>query len=168
MKSDAQRRAENNYRKKTKQIILRFYPNSESDLAIYSWLKKQENTTDYLKSLVAEDMAERRETMNEKYPRSYRFVSADGQTVEVRISGDYDISSDHDWDVLTDTDQTYIEEDDGSEVFEWIEEHVEFEENQRRFVENMIVTVMAYRDWTFDQLLDSQAEHEAKNQIANK
>ena len=60
MKTDAQRRAENAYRKKTKQIVNRYYPNSESDEDLYEWLKSQENTTEYLKNLVREDMQKRR------------------------------------------------------------------------------------------------------------
>lgn len=55
MKTDAQRRAENAYRKKTKQIVIRFYPNA-GDEELYEWLKSQENTTEYLKSLVRDDM----------------------------------------------------------------------------------------------------------------
>lgn len=55
MKTDAQRRAENAYRKKTKQIVVRFYPNDE-DEELYAWLKSRENTTEYIKSLVLADM----------------------------------------------------------------------------------------------------------------
>lgn len=55
MKTDAQRRAENAYRKKTKQIIIRFYPNGE-DEELYEWLKAQDNATEYLKGLVRADM----------------------------------------------------------------------------------------------------------------
>lgn len=55
MATEAQRRALNNYRKKTKSIVVRFYP-KESDEAMYAWLKSQENTTEYLKALVRADM----------------------------------------------------------------------------------------------------------------
>ena len=55
MKTDAQRRAENAYRKKTKQIVVRFYPNDE-DEEIYTWLKSRDNVTEYLKRIVREDM----------------------------------------------------------------------------------------------------------------
>ena len=56
MKTDAQRRAESAYRKKSvKQLTVRFYPN-EDDEAMYAWLKSQENVTEYLKTLVAADM----------------------------------------------------------------------------------------------------------------
>lgn len=55
MKTDAQRRAENAYRKKTKQIVIRFYPNAD-DEELYAWLKSRENATEYLKSLVRDDM----------------------------------------------------------------------------------------------------------------
>lgn len=55
MKTDAQRRAENAYRKKTKQIVVRFYPTDE-DEEIYTWLKSRENTTEYVKRLVLADM----------------------------------------------------------------------------------------------------------------
>ena len=53
---DSQRRANNEYRKRsTKSIVIRFYP-GEEDQDIYQWLKNQENTTAYLKSLVKADM----------------------------------------------------------------------------------------------------------------
>ena len=55
MATEAQRRALNNYRKKTKSIVVRFYPN-DADEAMYAWLKSQENTTEYLKGLVRADM----------------------------------------------------------------------------------------------------------------
>lgn len=55
MATKAQRRALNNYRKKTKSIVIRFYPN-EADDEMYAWLKSQENTTEYLKGLVRADM----------------------------------------------------------------------------------------------------------------
>ena len=106
--------------------------------------------------------------MSNLYPRSYEFVSADGQNVEIKISGDYSISSDHDWDILTDNDQTFIEEDDGSGVIDWLDEHVKLEDNQRHFVENMIVTVMSYHEMTFDQLLDYQANYEGKQHKEEK
>ena len=56
MNTDAQRRALNNYRKKCKQVYIRFYPNDERDDKIYAWLKSQANTTEYLKALVEKDM----------------------------------------------------------------------------------------------------------------
>ena len=53
---DSQRRANNEYRKRsTKSIVIRFYP-GEEDEHVYQWLKDQENTTAYLKSLVKSDM----------------------------------------------------------------------------------------------------------------
>lgn len=55
MKTDAQRRAENAYRKKVKQIVVRFYPTAE-DEAVYDWLKSHENVTEYIKGLVLDDM----------------------------------------------------------------------------------------------------------------
>ena len=58
MKTDAQRRAENAYRKKTKQITIRFYP-SEEDGEIYAWIKSRDNATEYLKDLVRNDMRAR-------------------------------------------------------------------------------------------------------------
>ena len=39
----AQRRALNNYRKKTKSVVVRFYP-GEADEAMYAWRKSKENT----------------------------------------------------------------------------------------------------------------------------
>lgn len=60
MKTDAQRRAENAYRKKSvRQIVIRFYPNAE-DEEIYDWLKSHDNVTEYLKGLVLDDMQKAR------------------------------------------------------------------------------------------------------------
>ena len=56
MQTEAQRRATSNYRKNVKQLTIRFYPNSDSDEEMYAWLKSQENTTDYIKKLISEDM----------------------------------------------------------------------------------------------------------------
>lgn len=56
MQTEAQRRASSNYRKKVKQLTIRFYPNSDSDEEMYAWLKSQENTTDYIKRLISADM----------------------------------------------------------------------------------------------------------------
>jgi hypothetical protein len=56
VKSDAQRRTENGYRKKNvKQIVVRFYPTGD-DGELYDWIKSHDNVTGYLKSLVRNDM----------------------------------------------------------------------------------------------------------------
>lgn len=56
MATEAQRRAESAYRKKSvKQIVMRFYP-GEDDAALYEWIKSHRNVNEYLKSLVREDM----------------------------------------------------------------------------------------------------------------
>lgn len=61
MVTEAQKRANAAYRKKSvKQLTMRFYPNDE-DEEMYAWLKSQENTTEYLKALVRADMESRRE-----------------------------------------------------------------------------------------------------------
>ncbi len=60
MQTEAQRRAASNYRKKVKQLTLRFYPNSAADEEMYEWLKSQDNTTDYIKKLISVDMQNRR------------------------------------------------------------------------------------------------------------
>ncbi len=60
MQTEAQRRAASNYRKKVKQLTLRFYPNSDADEEMYEWLKSQDNTTDYIKKLISVDMQNRR------------------------------------------------------------------------------------------------------------
>lgn len=56
MQTDAQRRAVINYRKKVKQLTIRFYPNNDADEEMYAWLKSQDNTTDYIKRLISADM----------------------------------------------------------------------------------------------------------------
>lgn len=56
MSTDVQRRALSNYRKKYKQVYIRFYPNDERDDKIYTWLKSQTNITEYLKALIEADM----------------------------------------------------------------------------------------------------------------
>lgn len=55
--SDAQKRAQAEYRKKVKQLTVRFYPNSAEDEAMYEWLKSRpEGSGPYIKALVAVDM----------------------------------------------------------------------------------------------------------------
>ena len=57
MATEAQKRAISSYRKRSvKQLVIRFYPN-EDDESIYKWLKEQDNTTEYIKSLIREDMS---------------------------------------------------------------------------------------------------------------
>ena len=57
MATEAQRRAISSYRKRSvKQLVIRFYPN-EDDESIYKWLKEQDNATEYIKSLIREDMS---------------------------------------------------------------------------------------------------------------
>ena len=66
MVSEAQKRANAAYRKKSvKQLTMRFYPN-EADEEMYAWLKSQENTTEYLKALIRADMESRREEEEEE------------------------------------------------------------------------------------------------------
>lgn len=60
MRSEAQKRAESAYRKKTKQVVMRFYPAPGDDDELYDWIKSQENVTEYLKGLVRADMKTRR------------------------------------------------------------------------------------------------------------
>lgn len=61
MATEAQRRATSAYRKKSvKQLTIRFYPNDEDEI-MYTWLKNQDNTTEYIKSLIREDMNNERE-----------------------------------------------------------------------------------------------------------
>lgn len=61
MATEAQRRATSAYRKKSvKQLTIRFYPN-ENDENMYAWLKEQDNTTEYIKSLIRKDMHNERE-----------------------------------------------------------------------------------------------------------
>lgn len=56
MATDAQRRAESTYRKKSvKQIVIRFW-SSEEDAELYEWIKSHDNVNAYLKNLVREDM----------------------------------------------------------------------------------------------------------------
>ena len=57
--TDAQKRAQRNYVKKSvQQIALRFYP-AEADL--WEWLQAQDNKQGYLKGLVRADMAKNME-----------------------------------------------------------------------------------------------------------
>ena len=61
MTYDAQKRATAAYRKRSvKQLVIRFYPNDD-DQDMYTWLKAQNNTTEYIKSLIREDMNNERE-----------------------------------------------------------------------------------------------------------
>ena len=61
MTYDSQKRATAAYRKRSvKQLVIRFYPNDD-DENMYKWLKAQNNTTEYIKSLIQEDMNNERE-----------------------------------------------------------------------------------------------------------
>lgn len=61
MTYDSQKRATAAYRKRSvKQLVIRFYPNDD-DQDMYTWLKAQNNTTEYIKSLIREDMNNERE-----------------------------------------------------------------------------------------------------------
>ena len=61
MTYDSQKRATAAYRKRSvKQLVIRFYPN-ENDENMYTWLKEQDNTTEYIKSLIRKDMHNERE-----------------------------------------------------------------------------------------------------------
>lgn len=61
MTYDSQKRATAAYRKRSvKQLVIRFYPN-ENDENMYAWLKEQDNTTEYIKSLIRKDMHNERE-----------------------------------------------------------------------------------------------------------
>lgn len=61
MTYDSQKRATAAYRKRSvKQLVIRFYPNDD-DENMYRWLKAQNNTTEYIKSLIREDMHNERE-----------------------------------------------------------------------------------------------------------
>ncbi len=61
MTYDSQKRATAAYRKRSvKQLVIRFYPNDD-DEDMYKWLKAQNNTTEYIKSLIREDMNNERE-----------------------------------------------------------------------------------------------------------
>lgn len=56
MATDAQKKANAAYRKKSvKQLVMRFYP-SEEDEKLYEWIKSHENVNQYLKALVKQDM----------------------------------------------------------------------------------------------------------------
>ena len=61
MTYDSQKRATAAYRKRSvKQLVIRFYPNDD-DQDMYTWLKAQNNTTEYIKNLIREDMNNERE-----------------------------------------------------------------------------------------------------------
>ncbi len=56
--TEAQKRAQENYRKKSvKQAAVRFYP-AEAD--IWEWLQSQDNRAGYIKRLIREDMERNR------------------------------------------------------------------------------------------------------------
>ena len=61
MTYDSQKRATAAYRKRSvKQLVIRFYPNDD-DQDMYTWLQAQNNTTEYIKNLIREDMNNERE-----------------------------------------------------------------------------------------------------------
>lgn len=56
--SDAQRRANERYRKESvRQVTVRFYP-TEAD--VWEWLQSQPNRSGYMKELIRRDMEARR------------------------------------------------------------------------------------------------------------
>lgn len=56
--TDAQKRAQENYRKKSvKQIAVRFYP---ADAEVWEWLQSRENRQGYIRGLIRADMEGRR------------------------------------------------------------------------------------------------------------
>ena len=56
--TEAQKRAQENYRKKSvKQISVRFYPDT---MDLYEWVRSQENGQVYIKDLIRADMEKRR------------------------------------------------------------------------------------------------------------
>lgn len=57
--TDAQRRADAAYRKKSvRQVIVKFYP---GEAELYEWVKSQPTMAGYLKALAEEDMRSRSE-----------------------------------------------------------------------------------------------------------
>lgn len=61
MTYDSQKRATAAYRKRSvKQLVIRFYPNDD-DESMYTWLKEQDNTTEYIKRLIRKDMNNERD-----------------------------------------------------------------------------------------------------------
>ena len=84
MVTEAQKRANAAYRKKSvKQLTVRFYPGDE-DEAMYAWLKSKENTTEYLKALVRADMGENEfeEMAKDEMRRFLAMEAEDGKTKE--------------------------------------------------------------------------------------
>lgn len=57
MATEAQKRAQRNYRKKVKQVVVGFTP-QEADL--YGWLCEQPAKATYIKGLIREDMEKKR------------------------------------------------------------------------------------------------------------
>lgn len=56
--TDAQRRAQESYRKRSvKQVAVRFYPAEEE---LWAWLDAQDNKAGYIKALIRADMEARR------------------------------------------------------------------------------------------------------------
>ena len=62
--TDAQRRAQESYRKRSvKQVAVRFYPAEEE---LWAWLGVQDNKAGYIKGLIRADMEARREGRSAK------------------------------------------------------------------------------------------------------
>ena len=55
MATEKQREAVRRYQKKTKAIMIRFFP---SDMDLHDWIRKHENMSGYIKDLVRKDMEE--------------------------------------------------------------------------------------------------------------
>jgi len=54
MATEKQREAVRKYQKKTKAIMIRFFP---TDMELHDWIRKQPNMSGYIKDLVRADMA---------------------------------------------------------------------------------------------------------------
>lgn len=95
--------------------------------------------------------------------KKYSFISADGKDVEVAIEASYRGECLKDFSVIIDGDVWETEEDDGSDVFDIIEQNTELMPNQAHFVETVLTSVMAYGEMTLDEALSYQARWEAEN-----
>lgn len=149
MVSDAQKKANENYRKNNvKSFNWKLFP---ADQDIIEWMDGIEGKAAYLKKLVRDDMKHKEQTR-------YAFETANMGTCEIEVYGEY---RDGTYDVSVscgDIERNFEEIDAGSvdDIFQWLlDEGVEFESTRSLWYNvHHVASVMLDRDATPSDILD--------------
>ena len=161
MATEAQRRAEDRYRKENvRSFNLKFNRNTEADRL--AWFEKQGEKAQYIKGLIDADMEGR--IVNDV--RKYAFESANMGTVEFHVDGEW-VGGGKDVSVMVGTLCREFADIDGGgvdEIFQWlVDSGVEFESDRSLwFNHQYVASVMIDGDATQAQLLDEAATKSAE------